>query len=73
METLLQKMCEVEFPGHEKVRLFKDPTELNHMLAFFLQISALVSLKRTGNTRSHHNYLRILSDVLVSQAGWITK
>ncbi|TRY73879.1 hypothetical protein TCAL_15740 [Tigriopus californicus] len=48
IQDLLKRMCHAKFPGHEKYEMFKDGTELQNLLYFFLQISCLSSLKRTG-------------------------
>ena len=42
------KMCDVGFPGCENYRLFGDVSQLKAVLAFLMQISTLLSLKRTG-------------------------
>ncbi len=50
--VLVKKMCEVGFPGTEKVTLFGDVSEVERLLKFLLQASVLVGLRRTGWVRS---------------------
>ena len=52
ISTLLRKMKEVGFPGMEKIQVFQDESELKHLLEFFIKISDLTRLKRTGWVKS---------------------
>jgi putative hydrolase of HD superfamily len=49
---LLSKMKEVGFPGQERLQVFNDVSELQNLLRFFLKISDLIRLKRTGWVQS---------------------
>ena len=49
---LLKKMKEVGFPGLERLQVFNDEAELQSLLKFFLKISDLTRLRRTGWVRS---------------------
>ena len=40
------------FPGMEKIQVYQDESELQNLLEFFLKISDLTRLKRTGWVRS---------------------
>ena len=68
-------MAAVRFPGHEKARLFGDTGDLMELLKFFLKISSLTRLKRTGwvrcgvngpETVAAHMYRMALMGLLVS-------
>jgi len=48
---ILAKMASVGFPGASRVKLFQDYGELVKLLAFWLEISKLLRLKRTGWVR----------------------
>lgn len=53
VQHLMRWMREVGFPGTEQPQLKEnDESELNKLLAFFLKVSDLVRLKRTGWVRS---------------------
>ena len=49
---LLSKMVEAGFPGHEKYTMFGDSADFQSLLTFFISISNLRCLKRTGWVRS---------------------
>lgn len=49
---LLSKMVEAGFPGHEKYTMFGDSADFQSLLTFFITISNLRCLKRTGWVRS---------------------
>ena len=49
---LLRLMQEVGFPGTEKFQLMDDESDLKRLLAFFLKVSQLIRLKRTGWVRA---------------------
>ena len=46
--VIYSKMCDVGFPGCENYEMFGDASQLKAILAFLLQVSTLMSLKRTG-------------------------
>lgn len=52
MNNVLRKMKEVGFPGQEKYQMYDDDTELKSLLKFFISISSLLHLRRTGWVRS---------------------
>ena len=49
---LLKKMQEVGFPGFDRMQVFDDESQLQELLRFFLKVSELTRLKRTGWIRS---------------------
>ena len=49
---ILDKMVEVGFPGHEKYTMFRDTSDFASLLTFFIKISGLQRLQRTGWVRS---------------------
>ena len=51
VEPLLAKMSRVRFPGWEDLALRADPLPLKRLLAFWLHISKLQKLQRTGWVR----------------------
>eukprot|EP00090_Calanus_glacialis_P018970 TRINITY_DN29292_c0_g1_i1.p1 TRINITY_DN29292_c0_g1~~TRINITY_DN29292_c0_g1_i1.p1 ORF type:complete len:701 (-),score=284.90 TRINITY_DN29292_c0_g1_i1:56-2104(-) len=51
VKDLLSKMCRVKFPGWEQFSLLSDPGPLNKLLQFWLNISRLQKLRRTGWVR----------------------
>ena len=50
-QSLIKKMQEVGFPGTERVQVFHDDSELQNLLRFFLQVTELTHMKRTGWVR----------------------
>ena len=49
---ILDKMVQVGFPGHEKYMMFRDTSDFASLLSFFIQISGLQRLQRTGWVKS---------------------
>ena len=49
---ILDKMVQVGFPGHEKYIMFRDTSDFASLLSFFIKISGLQRLQRTGWVRS---------------------
>ena len=49
---ILDKMVEVGFPGHEKYTMFRDTSDFASLLTFFIKISGLQRLQRTGWVRA---------------------
>jgi len=48
---ILAKMASVGFPGTSKVEMFKDYSDLAKLLAFWMEVSKLLRLRRTGWVR----------------------
>jgi len=78
VEVLLAKMARVGFPGAEEYRLLGDRAPLRRLLAFWLQLSQLQKLRRTGWLRSGvrepetvagHMYRMAVMGALVDQEG----
>ena len=51
VKELLAKMCRVKFPGWEQFSLLGDPGPITKLLQFWLNISRLQKLRRTGWVR----------------------
>ena len=49
---ILDKMVQVGFPGHEKYTMFRDTSDFGSLLTFFIRISGLQRLQRTGWVRA---------------------